>query len=76
MLVEGVIKRLVPVFGSQAGFRSRFSSLPTAFPVTGKHLFVKDPVILFQRCEFGEKCSQKVLTRDLCIPKCWINESY
>lgn len=56
MLVEGVIKRLVPVFGSQAGFRSRFNSLPTAFPVTGKHLFVEDPVILFQRCEFGKKC--------------------
>ncbi|OWK16372.1 RPL18, partial [Cervus elaphus hippelaphus] len=38
----GVIKRLVPMFGSQAGFRSRFNSLPTAFPVTGKHLFVGD----------------------------------
>ena len=40
VLVGGVVKRLVPVFGGQAGFRSRFNSLSSAFPVTGKHLSV------------------------------------
>lgn len=60
----------------QAGFRSRFNSLSFAFPVTGKHLSFGDPVILLQRCELSKKCSQKVLTKGLCIPKCWMNKSY